>query len=81
MTKTLGGFHQRLAQRITVKLLWIQANRSWHYPPLVYAMIMAGLEELDKYISRRQNMVAQYISTCPIMDIFLEADKFPGHGW
>ena len=37
-------------------------------PPLGEAMIDARLEELETYITRRQNMVAQYIVTPKILD-------------
>ena len=39
---------------------------------------MAGLEELETYISRRNYTTAQYISTWPLLDLFLEAEKRPG---
>ena len=37
-----------------------------------------GLEDIGVYISRRQNMVSQYIVTCPIMDLCLAAERKPG---
>ena len=37
------------------------------------AMREAGLEELNTYIARRQNKVARYIATWPIMELYLEA--------
>ena len=39
---------------------------------------MMGLEEIGVYIARRQNMVAQYISTRNIIDLCLEAERNPG---
>ena len=39
---------------------------------------MEGLEEIRLYIARIQNMVAQYIATCPIMDLCLAAEQKPG---
>ena len=36
------------------------------------------LEEIETYISRRQNKVMQYIVTQPIIDLFLEAERSPG---
>ena len=30
------------------------------------------------YIARRQNMAAQYIVTCPIMNLCLEVERNPG---
>ena len=39
----------------------------WEYPPLVADMDEAGLEEIGVYVTRTQNMVAQYIATRPIL--------------
>ena len=38
----------------------------------------AGLEELETYISRRHNMVDQYITNRPLMYLYLEVEKRPG---
>ena len=40
-------------------------------PPLEYGMVEAGLQEVETYVSRRQNTVAQFIVTRPIMDLYL----------
>ena len=37
-----------------------------------------GLEYMETYISRRQNMVAQFIVTSPILDLCLEAERRMG---
>ena len=37
-------------------------------------MVEAGLQEVGKYISRRQNTVPQFITTRPIMDLCLTAE-------
>ena len=39
----------------------------WTYPPLKEAMREAGFEGIRKAVSRRQNTVAQYITTRPIL--------------
>ena len=41
----------------------------WFYPSLREAMREAGFEEIRKSITRRQNTVAQYIVTRPILDL------------
>ena len=41
-------------------------------------MAGAGLQEVETYVSRRQNTEAQYIVTRPIMDLCLEAKRRPG---
>ena len=41
-------------------------------------MRAAVIEEIETYISRRQNTVAQYIANCLIMDIYLYMESRPG---
>ena len=41
-------------------------------------MLEAGFEGIGKYITRRQNVVAQYIATRPIMDLCERSDRRPG---
>ena len=48
------------------------------YPPIGAALEMVGLEEIGVYIARRHNMVAQYIATCPIMELCLAAERTLG---
>ena len=48
------------------------------YPPLEDAMAEAGLQEVETYVSRRQNTVAQFIATRPIMDLCLATEQRPG---
>ena len=71
--KTLGGFHHRVA----LGLKKMQPNRNglsrWIYPPLDTAMKEVGLEEVETYVLRHQNTVAQYIATRPIMELCLAA--------
>ena len=45
--------------------------------PLLDALRAEGLEDMETYISRRQNMVAQFIETQPIIDLCLEAKQRP----
>ena len=41
-------------------------------------MAEAGLQELETYVSRHQNTVAQYIATTTIIDLCLAAKCRPG---
>ena len=41
-------------------------------------MAEAELKEVDNYVSRRQNTVAQFIATMPITDLCLETEQRPG---
>ena len=55
-----------------------QPDGTWVYPPTGSALPMVVLEEIGVHIARRQNMVAQYISTRNIIDLCLEAERNPG---
>ena len=78
MERALENFQHRVSRRVTGKQLWRQADRSWEYPPLVEAMGEAGFEDTMKSITRRQNTVAQYIATRPILDLCERATRRPG---
>ena len=67
MKRVLGGFHHRVARRMTGQKLRKGRDRGWVYPPLEDKMAQAGLQEVDTYVSRPQNTVVQYITTRPIM--------------
>ena len=41
-------------------------------------MVGAGLQDMETYVSGRQNTVAQYIATRPIMELCLAAKQKPG---
>ena len=41
-------------------------------------MTESGLDEIGTYITRRQNMVAQYITTRPILDLYERSAWRPG---
>ena len=41
-------------------------------------MAEAGLQEVEVYVSCRQNTVGQYIATRHIMELCLEAKQMPG---
>jgi len=68
MLKVLRGFHHRVARRITNKQPYLQ-NGDWIYPPLDEALDAANLEPIDEYIRRRQNHIAQYLATRPVLQL------------
>ena len=53
-------------------------DETWEYPPLEEAMGEAGLEGTRKSVTRRQNMVQQYIATRPILDLCERVTRRPG---
>ena len=57
--------------------------RSWgvgscDYPLLAATMEEAVFEEIGVYVTRRQNVVAQYDTTRPILDLFEQSIFRPG---
>ena len=75
LDKYLEGFHHWAVRRMAGMGTKCQQDRTWVYTPIGAALEMVGLEDIDPYISCRQNTVAQYISTCPIMDLCLVAER------
>ena len=65
----LRSFQNMVVQRLTGRKTRRKVKGRWEYPPLAAAMEEAGFEEIELYITRRQNTVAQYIATQPIMDL------------
>ena len=69
MERAMDIFQPRVTQRLTGRQTRIQGDVSWAYPPLEEAMGEAGFKGVRKSITRRQNMVVQYIATRPIMEL------------
>ena len=69
MGRTLGGFQHRVDRQISGRQPQLLQDGSWEYPPLEEAMWEAGLQEVESYVLRRQNTVAQYIATRPILGL------------
>ena len=55
-----------------------QLDDTWVYPRIGSALTTVGLNDIKVYIACRQNTVAQYIATRPIMEFCLETDWSPG---
>ena len=73
-----GQFYRRVTRRITGKQPRRQTDENWEYPPLAEALGEAGFEDIRKSVTRRQNTVAQYIVTQPILDLCERATRRPG---
>ena len=76
--KVLTEFHHQAARRMVGMGPKCHPDRAWVYPPIGATLAMVGLEEIGVYIACRQNTVAQYIATRPIMDLCLAAEQKPG---
>ena len=78
MDKYLEGFHHRAERRMAGMGPKRQLEGTWVYPPNGAAHNKVSLEDIGLYISRHQNMVTQYITTCRIMDLYFAEEQKPG---
>ena len=69
MERALSSFQHRVARRLTGRQPRRQGNGSQEYPSLADALVESGFKGIGKYITRRQNMIAQYIATRPFLDL------------
>ena len=74
LEKALEGFHHLVAWLMSVMVPKRHPYWTCLYPPIGEALAMVELEEIRVYIARIHNTVAQYIATCPKMDLRLAAD-------
>ena len=86
MERALGGFLHGTARRLTGRQAQRGKNIEWYYPSLEGDMREAGLTGINKSIADRQNTVAQYIATRPLLDLCKgdrarEGAKVPMRWW
>ena len=67
--KALDAFQGRVERKLTGRQSRRGRNGRWYYPSLVGAMKEAGIVRIRTSILRRQNTVAQFIATRPILDL------------
>ena len=78
MYQALRSFQHRVAQWLTGRYPRQRGERRWEYPLLAAVMAEAGFEDIGVYITRKQNTVAQYIATRPILEIYEKPVRRPG---
>ena len=78
MEKALDIFQSRVVRNITRKQPRRRNDGSWFYPPVAGVMKETGMVGIRTSILRRQNMVAQFIVTRPILDLCEKATQRPG---
>ena len=76
--RVLGGFHHRVACRLTGRIPRRGRDGWWVYPPLGNTMAEAGFKEVETYVSFQQNTFSHYIATRSIMDLCLAKKNKPG---
>ena len=78
MQRVLGGFHHRVARRMTRQQPQKVRDGGLVYLPMEDETSEAGLQEVETYVSHHQDTVSQYIATRPIMDLCLVVKWRPG---
>ena len=78
MEKALDSFQSRVARKITGRQPQQRKDGSWVYLLLAGVTKEAGMVGIRTSIIRRQNTVAQYIATRPILYLCKQATRRPG---
>ena len=78
MKKALDAFQGREARKLTGRHPQRGRDGEWYYPSLAGAMKEAGIVWIRTLILRRQNTVAQFIATRPILDLCEKSNIRPG---
>ena len=78
MESALNAFQGRVARTLTGRHPLRGRDGQWFYPSLAEAMKEAGIVQIWTSILQRQNTVAQFIVTRPILDLCEGAVRRPG---
>ena len=78
MESALEAFQGRVARRLTGRQPCRGRDGRWFYPSLAGAMKEARIVQIRTLILRRQNMVAKFIATQPIMGLCEVSVRRPG---
>ena len=78
MESALDAFQGRVARKLTGRQPCRGRDGRWFYPSLAGAMKEAGIVRIQTSILRRQNTVAQFIATRPILGLCEGAVRRPG---
>ena len=81
--RTLSGFHHKADLSIVRMKPRRETTDRWEYQNLEAAMAELGIEEVDTYILCLQNTIYHYITTHPILRLYMEAERSGGQerGW
>ena len=78
MESALDAFQGRVARRLTGRQPRRGRDGRWFYPYLAVALKEAGIVRITTLILRRQNTVAQFIATRPILGLCEVTERRPG---
>ena len=71
---TLGRFQHRVDLHLAVIHTKRYMVGRWKYMPLDAVMVVLVIEEVDSYFLSHHNTISQYIITCQILKICMEAE-------
>ena len=81
MEAALDTFQGRVARRLTGRTPRRGRDGKWTYLPLAGAFKDAGIVRVKTSVLRRQNTVAQFVATRPILDLCEDTERQGGgHG-
>jgi hypothetical protein len=70
LLQQLESFHHAVARRISGKRATLDVRTGvWKWPPIEEALALAGILPIAEYIRVRQDTIAEYVATRPIMDM------------
>ena len=78
MKAALDAFQGRVARRMKGRMPRRKRDGKWLYPPLAGATKEAGIVRVRTLVLRRQNTVAQFIATRPILELCEVAERRGG---
>ena len=78
MESALDAFQGRVARRLTGRKTCRGRYGKWFYPSLAGALKEVGVVRVRMSILRRQNTVAQFIATRPMLDLCEVAERRRG---
>ena len=76
----LDAFQGRVARRLTGRMPRRGRDGKWKYLPLAGALKDAGIGRVRTSVLRRQNTVAQFVATRPILALCEGTERRGGHG-
>ena len=78
MEAALDAFQGRVARRLTGRMPRHGRDGKWRYLPLAGAIKDAGTVRASTSVLRRQNTVAQFVATRPILVLCMETEQRGG---
>ena len=78
MESDLDAFQGRVARRLTGRQPRRGRDGKWSYPPLTDALKEVGVVRARTSVLRRQNTIAPFIATLPILGLYKVAERRRG---